>query len=94
MDELILSFTHDVELHFMLPGIPPTGKEVELPHVVVMKFEGDKIATSTSTGTRHRSSHRWACSIRKICRCWCGTGETASRADQKVKTAHDGFSNE
>lgn len=44
VDELILSFTHDVQLDFMLPGIPPTGKHVELPHVVVMKFEGDKIA--------------------------------------------------
>lgn len=42
--EAILSFTHDVALDFMLPGIPPTGKQVELPHVVVMKFEGDKIA--------------------------------------------------
>jgi carboxymethylenebutenolidase len=27
----------------MLPGIPPTGKKVALPHVVVMRFEGDKI---------------------------------------------------
>jgi carboxymethylenebutenolidase len=44
VDELILSFTHDVELDYMLPGIPPTGRYVELPHVVVMKFEGDKIA--------------------------------------------------
>jgi carboxymethylenebutenolidase len=44
VDELILSFTHDVELDFMLPGIPPTGKRVELPHVVVMKFQGGKIA--------------------------------------------------
>lgn len=44
VDELILSFTHDVQLDFMLPGIPPTGKYVELPHVVVMRFEGDKIA--------------------------------------------------
>jgi len=44
VDEAILSFTHDVVLDFMLPGIPPTGKYVELPHVVVMKFEGDKIA--------------------------------------------------
>jgi len=42
--EAILSFRHDVVLDFMLPGIPPTGKYVELPHVVVMKFEGDKIA--------------------------------------------------
>lgn len=44
VDELILSFTHDVRLDFMLPGIPPTGKHVELPHVVVMKFENGKIA--------------------------------------------------
>jgi carboxymethylenebutenolidase len=28
----------------MLPGIPPTGKPVELPTVVVMKFESGKIA--------------------------------------------------
>src|SRR5215207_11366426 len=26
VDELILSFTHDRELDFMLPRIPPTGK--------------------------------------------------------------------
>jgi len=44
VDELVLSFTHDVPLDFMLPGIPPTGKRVELPHVVVMKFKGGKIA--------------------------------------------------
>ncbi len=44
VDELILSFTHDVRLEFMLPGIKPTGKHVELPTVVVMKFEDGKIA--------------------------------------------------
>ena len=27
----------------MLPGIQPTGKYVEIPHVVVMKFRGNKI---------------------------------------------------
>jgi carboxymethylenebutenolidase len=27
----------------MIPGIQPTGKYVELPHVVVMKFKGNKI---------------------------------------------------
>jgi len=43
VDELILSFTHDKEIRSMLPGIPPTGKYVEIPHVVVMKFQGDKI---------------------------------------------------
>jgi carboxymethylenebutenolidase len=44
VDELILSFTHDREIKVMLPGIQPTGKYVELPHVVVMKFDGNKIA--------------------------------------------------
>lgn len=42
-DELILSFTHNTVIPFMLPGIPPTGKYVELAHVVVMKFRGNKI---------------------------------------------------
>lgn len=44
VDELVLRFTHDVSLAFMLPGVPPTGKHVELPVVVVMKFENGKIA--------------------------------------------------
>ena len=43
VDELILSFTHDIEIKSMLPGIPPSGRYVELPHVVVMKFQGNKI---------------------------------------------------
>src|SRR5919205_899152 len=41
VDELIISFTHDREIKYMLPGIPPTGKYVELAHVVVMKFNSD-----------------------------------------------------
>jgi carboxymethylenebutenolidase len=44
VDELILKFTHDREIEYMIPGIPPTGKYVEIPHVVVMKFVGNKIA--------------------------------------------------
>jgi carboxymethylenebutenolidase len=44
VDELILKFTHDREIDYLIPGIPPTGKYVELPHVVVMKFVGNKIA--------------------------------------------------
>jgi carboxymethylenebutenolidase len=43
VDELILKFTHDKQIDYMLPGIAPTGKYVELPHVVIMKFSGDKI---------------------------------------------------
>ena len=44
VDELVLKFTRDKEIEFALPGIPPTGKYVEIPHVVVMKFKGNKIA--------------------------------------------------
>jgi len=44
VDELILSFTHDAPWDYLLPGVPPTGRRVELPHVVVMKFEGEKVA--------------------------------------------------
>lgn len=44
VDELILRFTHDIPIDYMLPGISPTGKHVELAHVVVMKFKGNKIA--------------------------------------------------
>ena len=44
VDEFILSFTHDTQWDYLLPGIPPTGKQVELPHVLVMKFENGKVA--------------------------------------------------
>src|SRR5262249_55684429 len=44
VDEFIVSFTHDTQWDYLLPGIPPTGKRVELTHVVVMKFENGKIA--------------------------------------------------
>ena len=44
VDELILKFTHTREIDYLIPGIAPTGKYVELPHVVVMKFVGNKIA--------------------------------------------------
>jgi carboxymethylenebutenolidase len=42
--ELIISFTHDTEIEYMLPGVAPTGRYVEIPHVVVMKFKNNKIS--------------------------------------------------
>ena len=44
IDEFVLSFTHDREMPAMLPGISPTGRKVELPHVVVMGIENGKVA--------------------------------------------------
>jgi carboxymethylenebutenolidase len=43
VDEMVVSFTHDVEIDWMLPGIPPTGRRVEVPVIVVVNFRGDKI---------------------------------------------------
>lgn len=44
VDELLIRFTHDVPISFLLPGVAPTGKRVDLPFVVVMKFQQEKIA--------------------------------------------------
>jgi carboxymethylenebutenolidase len=43
VDELILSFTHDLEMDWMLPGVRPTGRRVEIPMVVVVQIKDDQI---------------------------------------------------
>ena len=45
VDELIHKFTHTVEMPWILPGIPPTGKRVEIAVVVVVQFKDGKIAS-------------------------------------------------
>jgi carboxymethylenebutenolidase len=44
VDEIIFSFTHTQEMPWMLPGVAPTGKFVEVPLVVIVKFRGGKLA--------------------------------------------------
>lgn len=39
VDEMIMSFTHDIAMPTFLPGVPPTRRAVMLPVVVVMGFE-------------------------------------------------------
>jgi len=43
VDEIIFKFTHTTEVGWMLPNIPPTGKRVEIPLVVIVGFEGGKV---------------------------------------------------
>jgi carboxymethylenebutenolidase len=43
VDELILCFTHDIEVDFLLPGVVPTGRYVEIPTVAIVQFRGGKI---------------------------------------------------
>ena len=43
VDEFIVHFTHTTEIDWLLPGVPPTGRVVEIPTVGIIKFEGDKL---------------------------------------------------
>ena len=44
VDEMIFQFTHTIEMDWMLPGIPPTGRRVEVPLVVIVRFRDGKLA--------------------------------------------------
>lgn len=44
IDELIISFTHTITMDWMLPGVEPTGKRVEVVFVVIVGIEGDRVA--------------------------------------------------
>ncbi len=44
VDEMIFSFTHTSEIDWMLPGIAPTGRRVEIPLVAIVRFRDGKVA--------------------------------------------------
>jgi carboxymethylenebutenolidase len=44
VDEMIFSFTHTQEMPWMLPGVPPTGRRVEVPLVAIVQFREGKLA--------------------------------------------------
>lgn len=43
-DELVASFTHTIAMDWLLPGVPPTGKPVEIAIVVIVGFRDGKIS--------------------------------------------------
>ncbi len=43
VDEMVFSFTHDIEIDWMLPGVAPTGKKVEVPLVAIICFRGGRL---------------------------------------------------
>jgi carboxymethylenebutenolidase len=43
VDELVARFTHTTHIDWMLPGIEPTGRFVEIPLVAIVQFDGDKL---------------------------------------------------
>ncbi len=44
VDEMIFSFTHTQEMPWMLPGIAPTNRRVEVPLVAIVGFREGKVA--------------------------------------------------
>jgi carboxymethylenebutenolidase len=43
VDEFIVRFTHTTEIDWMLPGVAPTGRPVEIPMIAIVQFRGDKL---------------------------------------------------
>ncbi len=43
VDELVISFTHSMVIDWMLPGVAPTGKPVEIAFAVIVGVQDDKI---------------------------------------------------
>jgi len=43
VDELVHKFTHDIAMPWILPGIKPTGRKVEVAIAVVVEFEDGKV---------------------------------------------------
>jgi carboxymethylenebutenolidase len=44
VDEMIFSFTHTREMPWMLPGVAPTNRRVEVPLVAIVQFREGKLA--------------------------------------------------
>lgn len=44
VEELFISFTHTVPMDWLLPGVPPTGKAVEMAVAVIVGFKEGKIS--------------------------------------------------
>jgi carboxymethylenebutenolidase len=44
VDEMVFKFTHTVRMDWMLPGLAPTGRRVEVPLVAIVRFREGKLA--------------------------------------------------
>jgi carboxymethylenebutenolidase len=44
VDEMLFKFTHTIQMDWMLPGVAPTGKRVEVPLVAIVQFREGKLA--------------------------------------------------
>jgi len=45
VEEYVLRFTHTLNMDWLLPGVPPTGRKVEFVLVVIIQLEDGKMAS-------------------------------------------------
>ena len=46
-DEFIFCITHTTQVDWLLPGVPPTGKKMEIPMMGVINVRGDRLYHGT-----------------------------------------------
>lgn len=62
-DEFIFKLTHDRAVDWLLPGVPPTGKVLEIPMMGVINIRGDRLyhgehlCRILSPSLRHNPEH-------------------------------------
>jgi carboxymethylenebutenolidase len=44
VEELVISFTHTTPIDWLMPGVPPTGKKIEMAVAVIIGFKDGKIS--------------------------------------------------
>ena len=44
VDEMVFKFTHTIKMDWILPGLAPTGRRVEVPLVAIVRFRDGKLA--------------------------------------------------
>jgi carboxymethylenebutenolidase len=44
VEEMVARFTHSCRMDYFLPGVAPTGRQIEVPLVVIAHFFGGKLA--------------------------------------------------
>ncbi|GAA4975877.1 carboxymethylenebutenolidase [Nonomuraea thailandensis] len=45
VDEMLITFTHDIEIPWILPAVPATGRQVRVPVIGIVGFEGTAVAS-------------------------------------------------
>src|SRR5205085_9824750 len=45
VDEFVIKFTQSLQMDWLLPGVPPTNKPVEVATVTVIQFQDGKMAS-------------------------------------------------